>query len=226
MSQGHRGCPHQPNIWSPSCPPHSTAPHQRHRSGAGGERHVSGGPARGTLLGEQLHGRHRTQTSRVSLSQGGGLCRVQGSPAYSQRCGSSLLLPAPRPPGTARSRKKPGSPYLPRDTWSWARALLGRQPGESPEPQSSQTVRPFPALGLLGLGPQHGHASPFLPWPLLWSLLSGKLLGQGKAGTRDTHRGSQGPGDPGTVQCCCRDPRGPQQPGAVAGPPGKSAART
>lgn len=37
---------------------------------------------------------------------------------------------------------------------------------------------------------------------------------------RDRHKGSQGHGDPGTGQCCCRDPEGdPNKQGSVAGPP-------
>ena len=36
-------------------------------------------------------------------------------------------------PQDAGSCWEPGSPYLPHDTWSWARALPGRQLGESPE---------------------------------------------------------------------------------------------
>lgn len=59
-------------------------------------------------------------------------CHIQRDLAFSQRCSSSPLLLMVRPPGTLDCWKS-GSPHLSHDAWSQARALLGRQLGESLE---------------------------------------------------------------------------------------------
>lgn len=84
----------------PSCFPCSATPQHWSQSGAGSQCQSGGGPPQGTRQGEQLHGRHPAMPSGTSWPLSRGPCHIQGSPAYSQQCRSSLLLLLVlRPPG-------------------------------------------------------------------------------------------------------------------------------
>lgn len=162
--------PRHPTSCSPSHPrPHPTVLHPSSSTEAGPA--ASPMPA-GALLGAPSRASSCMADAEPSRAgrpspQGRGPCRVRGSPAYRQQCGSSLLpLLVARPPGTLGAAGSQG-PLISHMTPGVRPELCREGSREShwrtlDEPK--RLALPSPTIGL-----QHGQAPQFLPQSLSWS---------------------------------------------------------